>query len=136
MNFSFYRSFEILTNTPLVLVSLFSNIGTDWNSARDSEKGWSLDKILSHLILDKKTDWVERTNIILFSDKKFEPSDMVSHIEYAKKKTTQQLLNEFKRHREEGLSFQRHLELSDEDLVQSGIHLEFEEVSLKALLSA
>jgi len=93
--------------------------------------------VIGHLIHGEKTDWTERTKMILeFGlSKPFVPWDRFAQFENSKGKTIQQLLNEFKILRQENLAWVKSLNLSETDLDKKGIHPALGEVTLRNLLA-
>ena len=109
----------------------------DWTRPNEGENTWSSFDIVGHLIIGEKTDWVVRTEIILADnpDKNFTPFDMSAHFAAGKGKSLDQLLDEFETLRVNNLKKLRDMNLTDEQLLLSGIHPEFGEVRLNELLS-
>lgn len=137
MHYSIERSIEILKNTPGVLSALFEDLHAQWYNAHEEENTWSPKEIVAHLILGEKTDWVVRIKKIIFeNDNHFDPFDMEGHLAYAKERTIQQLLEEFRFLREENIIAFKDFHLSENDLLKKGIHPEFGEVTLKQHLAA
>jgi uncharacterized damage-inducible protein DinB len=137
MKFDLQKSLEILERTPNVLITMLQGISTDWTSVNEGGESWSVYDIIGHLIHGEKADWVPRTDIILSEnrDKKFTPFDRFAQFEESKGKSLDQLLKEFKTLRERNVEQLRAKKLTDKNLVETGIHPAFGEVTLKQLLS-
>jgi uncharacterized damage-inducible protein DinB len=137
MNFCLTKSLEILERTPDVLYMMLHHISEDWTSKNEGEGTWSVFDVLGHLIHGDKTDWLVRAEIILSdqTNKMFEPFDRFAQFEANKGKNLGQLLNEFKETRKASIEKLNNLQLTDADLVKTGIHPTFGEVTLSQLLA-
>ena len=93
--------------------------------------------VLSNLIHGEFTDWIPRAQMILEwrETKTFEPFDMHAHIEYARGKSIEQLLDEFALARTQSLDQLRAMNLSATDLELHGRHPAFGTVTLSQLLA-
>jgi len=138
MNFEISKTIEILERTPPAIEALLNGLSGEWTSNSEGNGTWSPYDVLGHLIHGEKTDWIPRVRIILSeqSDKRFTPFERFAHFDESKNKSLRQLLDEFKWRRTENLSFLRRLNLSESDLLKTGIHPEFGVVTLKQHLSA
>lgn len=136
MKFDLNKSVEILSCTPSVLESLLHNLSDTWLFSNEGPDSWSPFDIVGHLVHGEQTDWMERTNIILFSeDKHFRKFDRFAQFEESKGKTITQLLAEFRKLREKNIEYLKSLALTEEKLALIGIHPAFGEVTLKQLLA-
>lgn len=136
MNFSIERSLEILSRTPDSLEVLLSGLNDVWISNNEGPDTWSPYDIVGHLVHGEKTDWMERTDIILNrNDKHFRPFDRFAQFTESKGKTLTDLLKEFKQLRMNNIKTLKSLNLNEEKLNLKGIHPKFGEVTLKQLLS-
>lgn len=137
MQFDLHKSFEILERTPTVLEQLILGIHNDWLMNNEGDDTWSPYDVIGHLIHGEKTDWIPRTKIILSysNDKNFIPFDRFAQLNESKAKTITELLNEFKKLRNENLDYLRSLHLDEATLNKTGIHPAFGEVSLQQLLA-
>lgn len=136
MKFDLNKSIEILSCTPSVLESLLQNLSDTWLFSNEGPDSWSPFDIVGHLVHGEQTDWMERTNIILFSaDKHFRKFDRFAQFEESKGKTITQLLAEFRKLREKNIEYLKSLALREEKLALKGIHPAFGEVTLKQLLA-
>jgi uncharacterized damage-inducible protein DinB len=135
-NFSIDKALEVLTQTPKTLYSFLENLSEDWIISNEGEDTWNSFDIIGHLIHGEKTDWVQRTNIILKEQNKhFKPFDRFAQFENSKGKSIHELLEEFSMLRQKNLSYLKSLNLTENDLALTGIHPEFGEVTLRQLLS-
>ena len=137
MKFDLEKSISILARTPIVLKTYLEGLSKDWTNHNEGENTWSPFDIVGHLIVGEKTDWIVRAEIILAHnpDKNFEPFNMAAQFDYAKNKSLDQLLDEFEMLRIENLNKLKAMNLTDDQLLQIGVHPEFGKVSLKELLS-
>lgn len=137
MKFSFEKSIEILERTPKTLEVLLTGLSEDWISNNEGEATWSVFDVIGHLVHGEKTDWIERTHIILSSEenKTFTPFDRFAQFKDSKGKTLAQLLKEFQELRTTNLQILKDLQIADPDLKKTGIHPSFGEVTLEQLLS-
>jgi hypothetical protein len=65
VNYSLQNSCEILERTPFVLNSLLSGLNDEWVKNNEGPGTFSPYIVIGHLIHGEKTDWRERTNMIL-----------------------------------------------------------------------
>lgn len=137
MNFSLQRSLEILQRTPATLSALLSGLSTEWTEKNEGGDTWSVYDVIGHLIHGDRTDWVERTKIILSDggDKNFPPFDRFAQFDESKGKTLSQLLEEFSEVRQASIEKLRSLRITEEDWSKTGRHPKFGEVTLAQLLS-
>ncbi|MEM9326992.1 MAG: DinB family protein [Bacteroidota bacterium] len=125
-----------LRQTPGTLHQMLGNLPDDLRLANEGDGTWSPFDIVGHLIHGEKTDWIPRAKIILSDgDKRFEPFDRFAQERESAGKSLAQLLDEFTDWRSTNLRELDLLDLSPENLTKTGIHPEFGEVTLQALLS-
>jgi len=134
---SLEQSISLLARTPAVLDTLLRNLPALLADATEGEGTWSIPMVLSHLIHGELTDWIPRAQMILEwrETKTFEPFDMHAHIEYARGKSIEQLLDEFTLARTQSLDQLRAMNLSATDLELHGRHPAFGTVTLSQLLA-
>lgn len=137
MQFDIQKSIEILERTPAVLNVLLTGLNDEWVMNNEGPETFSPYDVIGHLIHGEKTDWTERTKMILESgnSKTFVPWDRFAQFENSKGKTLQQLLNEFKLLRKENLAWVKSLNLSETELDKKGMHPILGEVTLRNLLA-
>jgi len=138
MQFKSDKAMEILRRTPAVLEHLLSGLSQDWYSQNEGEETWSPYDVIGHFIHGEKTDWLERTEIILSNaaDKTFIPFDRFAQMGDSNHRSIEDLLEEFSRLRAANLRKLQALEISESDLNKKGIHPELGEVSLQQLLAS
>ena len=137
MKYSHNKAIEILEQTPKTLKSYLGNLSEDWLLATEGDNTWSPYDIVGHLIHGEKTDWIPRLNIIIGNteNKTFKPFDRFAQFEASKGKSIHMLLDEFASLRHQNLKTLQALNLSNQQLLQKGIHLDLGEVTLSQLLS-
>ena len=134
---SLEQSISLLARTPAVLDTLLRNLPESLADATEGEGTWTIPVILSHLIHGERTDWIPRTQMILEwrETRTFEPFDMHAHIEHARSKSIEQLLDEFALTRAESLEQLHAMNLGAVDLELRGRHPAFGSVTLSQLLA-
>ena len=137
MNFNLNNAIEILERTPRVLETYLANLSEEWTKADEGKNTWSPYDIVGHLIFGEKTDWIPRAKIILnnSNNKIFEPFDRFAQLEEDQSITIESLLKIFSELRESNIQELKSLNIASEDLLKTGIHPEFGEVTLQQLLS-
>lgn len=137
MQFNLNKSIEILERTPQVLSTLLNGISDDWIFNNEGGESWSPYDVIGHLIHGEKTDWLMRTTIILSdkTDKTFAPFDRFAQFEESKGKNLSQLLDDFQRLRNQNLAELKSKNITPEDLLKTGIHPSFGNVTLEHLLA-
>lgn len=137
MNFTIEKSLEVLERTPDVLEAMLLNISADWTENNEGGDTWRVFDVLGHLVHGEKTDWIPRTEIILSEapGKTFEPFDRFAQFEESQGKTLAQLLDEFKRLRQQNTGVLRSKNLTGKNLEEKAVHPAFGEVTLAQLLA-
>lgn len=137
MEFSIEKSMEILEHTPWVLQSMLQHLSPEWTSANEGAGTWSVYDIIGHLIHGEKTDWMQRTLIILSDkpDKNFEPFDRFAQMQQSNTAPLPQLLEEFSQLRKMNIEKLKEQNIGAGDLEKKGIHPAFAEVTLSQLLA-
>ena len=137
MQFDLNKSLEILRRTPDVLETILRDLPDDWTMNNEGGKSWSPYDVVGHLIHGEKTDWIDRTKIVLAEsgNKTFTPFDRFAQFNDSKGKTLNQLLAEFRQRRNENLKTLADLKISEDQLDKKGIHPALGEVTLRQLLA-
>lgn len=136
MQFSLNESITVLERTPTVMRALLEGLSDNWTMQNEGPETWSPFDVIGHLIHGEKTDWIPRTKIILYEeDKHFVPFDRFAQFRESTK-SLKNLLDEFNELRTDNLEELRAMNLTGVDLLKTGIHPEFGEVTLKELLAA
>lgn len=138
MEFNLQSGIEILERTPTVLDSLLRDLPKDWTHNNEGENTWSPFDVVGHLLHGEKTDWIERTNIILKNDLNiaFTPFNRFAQFEDSKGKTINNLLDEFAELRKTNLEILKNLDVSERNFEHIGRHPNLGKVTLKQLLAS
>lgn len=131
------KSIEILERTPEVLKTLLSGLHADWIINNEGPETFSPYDVIGHLIHGEKTDWRDRTMMILDYgvSKTFEPYDRFAQQRESKGKTIGQLLDEFTLLRKKNMEWFSSLQLTGAELDKQGMHPVLGPVTLRQLLS-
>lgn len=135
MQFELEKAIPILERTPRVLRLFLEDLPTEWIHSNEGENSWSPYDIIGHFIHGEKTDWIERTKIILNGSKTFQPFDRFAQFENSKGKSLNQLLDEFEQLRADNLKELASLQLTSDSFTLEGVHPEFGTVTLQQLLA-
>ena len=137
MNFTLEKSYEILERTPTVLRTLLSGLSDDWIMNNEGPETFSPYDVMGHLIHGEKTDWRERTVMILEhgTEKTFVPFDRFAQFEASKGKSLTNLIDDFEKLRLNSLTWLKSLNLTEEDFNKKGTHPALGQVTLRQLLS-
>ena len=137
MNFTLEKSFEILERTPTVLRTLLSGLSDDWIMNNEGPETFSPYDVMGHLIHGEKTDWRDRTVMILEhgTEKTFVPFDRFAQFEASKGKSLTNLIDDFEKLRLNSLTWLKSLNLTEEDFNKKGTHPALGQVTLRQLLS-
>ena len=137
MNFTLEKSYEILERTPTVLRTLLSGLSDDWIMNNEGPETFSPYDVMGHLIHGEKTDWRDRTVMILEhgTEKTFVPFDRFAQFEASKGKSLTNLIDDFEKLRLDSLTWLKSLNLTEEDFNKKGTHPALGQVTLRQLLS-
>ncbi|MCH5687321.1 hypothetical protein LWM68_25505 [Niabella sp. W65] len=105
MKFTLLKSLEIIERTPGIIYAMLWGLSNEWVTGNEGDNTWNV-KVVAHLIICEKTNWLARVKIILSNDadKNLEPIDMTTHFELAKNNSLETLLHDFKMLREESVT--------------------------------
>jgi hypothetical protein len=128
----------IISHTPQVVRNLVGGLNEEWLHAKEGSDTWSPHEVVAHLIFGEQTDWIPRMQIILYKsdEKDFTPFDRKGHVALASGRSIESLLLQFEQLRKENLYILSSANISEEDLLKTGIHPAFGNVTLKQLLAA
>ncbi len=129
------HTISLLTRTPAALDVLLRDLPEA--SQNEGENTWSVFDVVGHLVHGERTDWMQRTRIVLqFGETRaFESFDRTGFVRESQDKSLGQLLDEFARLRSENLDSLRALNLQPEDLDRRGRHPALGVVTLSELLA-
>jgi hypothetical protein len=137
MEFNLDQTITLLDRTPATLNTLLRGLPEIWVQRNEGGDTWSAFDILGHLVFGERTDWMERTRIILEHGeaRTFERFDRLGQVKESPGKSLEQLLDEFARLRQENLAALRALNLQPRDLQRKGRHPSLGVVTLSELLA-
>jgi hypothetical protein len=137
MQFNLDEAIAVLERTPTVLQTWLNGLPAAWTASNEGGDTWSPFDVLGHLIHGERADWIPRARLILEygETRPFEPFDRLAQFNESAGKTLPELLAEFVALRTEGLQTLQVWKLSAADLVKTGIHPAFGQVTLRALLA-
>ena len=98
-----HHTISLLTRTPAALNVLLRDLPEA--SRNEGENTWSVFDVVGHLVHGERTDWMQRTRIVLqFGETRaFESFDRTGFVRESQDKSLGQLLDEFARLRSENL---------------------------------
>ncbi|MEQ8470296.1 MAG: DinB family protein [Marinoscillum sp.] len=136
MTYHLDQSIEILKRTPDTLNQMLRGLSDKWIYQNEGTGTWSPFDVVGHLIHGEKTDWIPRMMKILHdNNKEFVPFDRFAQYEISRGKSLNQLLDEFSLLRIGNIRELENQNISEDDLMKTGRHPNFGEVSLAQLLS-
>lgn len=137
MNFNLDEAIEVLERTPQALESLLSGLSDGWLLHNEGDDTWHATKVIEHLTLAEKTNWLPRLEIILQEgeSKPFPPFDRFAHLQETSVRSFEQKLLEFKTLRTQNIAKLRTLVKPEKHLELTGLHPAFGVVKVRELLS-
>ena len=134
--FAIVEADAILRRTPGVLQSLLVDLPDVWLHESDGPGRWTPAEVLVHLIEAERELWVPRMDAILRAPSgAFSAFERESNFDRARTTPIPDLLTEFATLRSGSLHALRSREITESDLLKTGIHPEFGPVTLAQLLS-
>src|SRR4030081_2514864 len=99
------ETMALLGRTPAALDALVRGLPEMWTMRNEGEGTWCVFDVVGHLISGERVDWMPRARMILESGERrtFEPFDRSGHVQEARGKSLELLLDEFARLRAENL---------------------------------
>ena len=127
----------LLERTPGTLNVLLRDLPDFWTTRNEGADSWSVFDIIGHLIHGERTDWIQRTQIILqFGEgRPFDRFDRTAQNRDSQGKSLPDLLDEFARLRTENLQRLRSFHLEPDSLALRGRHPALGIVTLSQLLA-
>ena len=137
MKFHLTEACSLLGRTPDLLQRLLHELPGDWVMNNEGPDTFSPFDVVGHLIHGEKTDWRVRAQWIMEKGTSipFEPYDRFAQARESEGKTMEELLEEFRRLRQENLDWLRAQDWQETDYDRKGLHPVLGEVSLRNLLS-
>ena len=127
----------ILDRTPAAVSALLDGVPESFVRATEGEGTWSPYVVVGHLVHGERADWIERTRHILSGDPRpFTPFNRTAMFDESEGKTSGELLVTFAELRSRNLTELQAMNLGPGDLLRTGRHPDFGEVTLGQLLAA
>jgi len=137
MQFDLDTATPLLKRTPRVLDTLLRDLPHAWIGADEGENTWSPLDVMGHLVHGERTDWMERTRMILEcgESESFAPFDRFAQFEESRGQRLEDLLDTFADLRAGNLAELGAMALTAQDLARTGTHPAFGPVTLEQLLA-
>ena len=127
----------VLGRTPAAVGALLDGVPEVWARATEGEGTWSPYDVVGHLVHGERADWMERARHILSGDPRpFTPFDRTAQLTESEGKTLGELLAAFAELRGRNVAELLEMNLGGDDLLRTGRHPDFGEVTLGQLLAA
>lgn len=137
MNHTLDDTVVLLARTPDVLNALLRGLPEAWTMGREGEGTWSPFEVVAHLIHAEYENWIPRARCILEhgESQAFGPFNRDGSFSESRRKTLEDLLDEFARARAESLQQLNAMDLLPQDLEKKGKHPALGTVTLSQLLA-
>ena len=127
----------ILERTPAAVGALLDGLPETFVRATEGDGTWSPYDVVGHLVSGERTDWIERARHILSGDPRpFTPFNRTAMFTESEGKTLAELLATFAELRGRNLAELQAMNPGTGDLLLTGRHPDFGEVTLGQLLAA
>src|SRR5215204_1500568 len=127
----------VLERTPAAVKALLDGVPETFVRATEGEGTWSPYDVVGHLVSGERTDWMERARHILSGDPRpFTPFNRTAMFDESEGKTLAELLATFAELRGRNVMELQARSLGTSDLLRTGRHPDFGEVTLGQLLAA
>jgi hypothetical protein len=127
----------ILERTPAAVGALLDGLPETFVRATEGERTWSPYDVVGHLVHGERADWLGRARHILSGDQSpFTPFDRRAQFRGSEGKSLRELLDEFTELRGRNVAELLAMNLGTGDLLRTGRHPDFGEVTLGQLLAA
>lgn len=135
-NLQVKEAVTILERTPSVVSALLDSVPDLWARATEGEGTWSPYDVVGHLLHGERTDWMPRARHILAGESRpFESFDRMAQFTESEGKSLGELLMTFAELRARNVAELLEMNLCESDLVRTGQHPDFGEVTLGQLLA-
>jgi len=137
MEHTLEETLALLTRTPDVLNALLRGMPETWTKSNEGAGSWSPFDVVAHLIHAERGNWIPRARTILDhgETQAFAPFDREGNFSDSRRKTLEQLLDEFAQARAESLRQLRAMNLVPRDLEKKGKHPSLGTVTLSELFA-
>lgn len=127
----------ILERMPSAIGALLDGVPETFVRATEGEGTWSPYDVVGHLVGGERTDWMERARHILSGDPRpFTPFNRTAMFDESEEQTLAELLATFAELRRRNVTELQAMNLGPRDLLRTGRHPDFGEVTLGQLLAA
>lgn len=131
------EALAVLERTPATVSALLDGVPETWVRATEGEGTWSPYDVVGHLTHGERADWIQRARHILAGDPRpFTPFDRMAQFNESEGKSLSELLVTFAELRGRNVAELVEMNLGESDLVRTGQHPDFGEVTLGQLLAA
>jgi hypothetical protein len=135
-NFRLEEAVAILERTPAAVSALLDGVPDVWVRATEGEGTWSPYDVVGHLVHGERTDWLPRARHILSGDPRpFASFDRTAQFTESEGQSLGELLATFAELRRRNVAELLALNLGEGDLIRTGRHPDFGEVTLGQLLA-
>ena len=135
-SFSVVEAVAILERTPAAIRALLDGVPDTWARATEGEGTWSPYDVVGHLVHGERTDWILRARQILSGESRpFSPFDRMAQFTESEGRSLEELLATFTDLRHRNIAELLAMNLDESDLVRTGQHPDFGEVTLEQLLA-
>lgn len=127
----------LLARTPDVLNLLLRGLPERWTRRNEGEGTWSPLDIVAHLVHTERENWIPRARCILDhgESQPFAPFDREGNFQESRRRTLEEVLNEFAATRAASLQQLSAMNLFPQDLEKKGRHPSLGTVTLSELLA-
>ncbi len=131
------QTLALLKRTPNALTALLQGWPETWTMRNEGEGTWTPFDIVAHLIHCEHDDWIPRARCILEHGEKqaFAPFDREGNFKESRRKSLDELLEEFANARRQSLQQLGAMNLQAKDLEKTGKHPALGTVTLCELLA-
>src|SRR4051794_11784598 len=131
------QTMALLERTPAVLNALLRGLPDTWTRGNEGDGTWTPGDVVAHLIHAEREDWIPRARTILDhgETQPFAPFDREGNFQQSRRRTLEQLLDEFAQARAESLQQLDSMNLLPRDLEKKGKHPALGAVTLSELLA-
>ena len=135
--FQLEEALASLAETPRVLSSLLEGLPDSWLYFQEDPEAWSPHTVLVHFVHNERSNWIPRARVVLSQEavRKFPPFQQLPTEGKLMEADVPELLAEFTRLRQEGLSFISSQHLGPAQLAREAEHPSLGTVKLSNLLA-
>jgi DinB superfamily len=137
MKHTLNETMALLRRTPDVLNALLRGLPETWTTGNEGDGTWTPSDVVAHLIHAEREDWIPRARTILEhgENQAFAPFDREGNFQESRRRSLEELLDEFARARSESLQQLGAMNLRAPDMERKGKHPALGSVTLSELLA-